>query len=51
VDLKLIFDLAKQWDFDHIQLAKYLASESSNNHFTHNEVIKLKSASIWPKEM
>ncbi|CAG8589024.1 5426_t:CDS:10 [Diversispora eburnea] len=48
VDLQLIFDLVSKGNWNHIQLAKYLAKESCN--FTDNEIKRLKITKIWPKE-
>ncbi|RHZ75365.1 hypothetical protein Glove_216g186 [Diversispora epigaea] len=48
VELQLIFDLVTKGNWDHIQLAKYLAKESSN--FTDIEIKRLKVTGIWPKE-
>ncbi|RGB34624.1 hypothetical protein C1646_143658 [Rhizophagus diaphanus] len=49
VELKLIFDrLVGQGNWDHIQLAKYLSSMSSN--LKQNEISILKDKPIWPIE-
>ncbi|PKY20923.1 hypothetical protein RhiirB3_470054 [Rhizophagus irregularis] len=49
VELKLIFDrLVGQGNWDHIQLAKYLSSMSSN--LKQNEIMILKDKPIWPIE-
>ncbi|GBB83155.1 hypothetical protein RclHR1_00010037 [Rhizophagus clarus] len=49
VELKLIFDrLVSQGNWDHMQLAKYLASMSSN--LKQNEIRILKDKPIWPIE-
>ncbi|CAG8475968.1 17554_t:CDS:10 [Funneliformis caledonium] len=49
VELNLIFDrLVRHKDFDHMKLAKYLASES--NHIDDDEKTRLKNIPIWPKE-
>ncbi|RIA98304.1 hypothetical protein C1645_812855 [Glomus cerebriforme] len=50
VELKLIFDrLVSQGNWDHMQLAKYLASMSNN--LKENEIKILKDKPIWPKEL
>lgn len=47
--MKLIFDrLVGQGNWDHIQLAKYLSSMSSN--LKQNEIMILKDKPIWPIE-
>jgi hypothetical protein len=49
IDLKLIFDrLVGQGNWDHMQLAKYLASMS--NDLKQNEINILKNKPIWPME-
>lgn len=49
VELQIIFDrLVSQGNWDHIQLAKYLATERSN--LTELEIQRLQITAIWPKE-